>query len=224
MQRLAPLLIGVSLVALACTKPAEPLPSGAAPAAEADAPKAEAKADAPKAEPAHDDHHNHEVAASTQPGKPLGKGESPTDRDQKDDDGVVRRGDAFTAAAALSVEDCIGKSKELNGKTVKIEGTVNQVCAKKGCWFALAPDVKAGPEKTIRITSKGYRFFVPKDAVGQQATIEGELEVKTMSVEEAQHMAEDAAKAKGEAVPKVTEPQVEVRIAAVAVEMKKSDS
>jgi hypothetical protein len=207
-------LASVAALAIACAKPAEPAPSAAA--------EPEKTATATKAPAAEDSHPAHEVAASSQPATP-GKGESPADRDQVDPDGVVRRGDDFTQTASLSVSDCIGQAKELGGKTVKIEGTVSQVCAKKGCWFAIAPSTDAKPEETIRITSKGYRFFVPKDAVGQKATIEGELEVKTMSVEEAQHMAEDGAKATGKPVPKVTEPQVEVRIAAVAVEMKKTD-
>lgn len=166
------------------------------------------------------DHHN--TAPASQPAK-VGKGESPADRGQVDPDGVVRRGDDFTVATSMSVADTIDKAKTLAGKKVKIEGTVSQVCAKKGCWFAIAPSEDAKPAETIRITSKGYRFFVPRDAVGQKATIEGELEVKTMSVEEAQHMADDAAEASGEPAEKVTEEQVEVRIAAVAVELKKAD-
>jgi len=211
------IVVSFSLVALTlgCSKSAEETATVAAtPGSEAQPEKAEAAAP--------EEHAGHEKAASSQPARPPGKGETVEDRNQVDDDKIVRRGEALTSAATLSVSDCISKGKELGGKSVKVEGTVAQVCAKKGCWFVLSTDGKdATPDNTIRITSKDYRFFVPTDAVGQKATIEGALEVKTMSIEEAQHMADDAAEAGGEPAPKVTEPQVEVRIAAVGVELRK---
>lgn len=152
-----------------------------------------------------------------------GKGESPADREQVDDDGVVRRGEALTAGEPLPVGDALAKAKELDGKSVKVTGVVDQVCAKKGCWFALRAEDEAHKGQTIRITSKDYRFFMPKSSVGQVATIEGDFKVATLSQEEAQHLEDDAAEAAGGAAKRVEGERVEVQIAAVGVQMRPSD-
>jgi hypothetical protein len=151
-------------------------------------------------------------AAASQPAV-KGKGESPADRGQRDDDGVVRRGETLSATRALPVSECIAQADALSGKSVKIEGTVSKVCTVKGCWFVVRDDES---DQTIRITSKGYRFFVPSDAKGQRATLEGDLSVKTLSEEEAKHLVADSGGDPGT----VTGPQKEVQIAAVSVEIR----
>lgn len=168
----------------------------------------------------------HEPAASSQPASAKaapGKGESPADREQVDADGVVRRGDQLTAQSPLSVVAALEQAKALDGKSVKVAGTVDQVCAKKGCWFVLRPD-EAKEGKTIRITSKGYRFFMPRTSVGQRAVVEGDLQVATLSQEEAQHLEDDRVEAEGGAAAKIEGEQVEVQIAAVGVEMRPAGS
>ena len=168
---------------------------------QAEAPKPVAQAPAKKAE-----------APQSQPSQKA-KGESPADRDQVDPDGVVRRGEALSKEKPLLVSECVVKADQLNGKSVKVEGTVVNVCVKKGCWFAIRDDAS---DQTLRITSKGYRFFVPSKATGQRAVIEGDVIVKTMSEAEAKHFAEDGGKdpslVKGE--------QKEIQIAAVGLELR----
>lgn len=176
----------------------------------------------------HHDHHADKKAPASQPASSqpatkeaaatLGKGEDPKDRDQIDKDGVVRRGTELASAKATPVADCMSKSSDLAGKEVTVSGKVSQVCAKKGCWFVIEDEKDAS--KTIRITSKGYKFFVPRDAVGKKAVIKGDLSVKEMSVAEAQHMEDDRAAATGEKAKKVTEGSKELRIAAVALELR----
>ena len=155
-------------------------------------------------------------AAASQPSTrpaPKGKGESPKDRDQKDDDGVIRRGTDLTKSAALPVSTCIADAEKHNGKTVKVEGTVVNVCAAKGCWFAIQDDKT---KETIRITSKGYRFFVPRDAKGKRAVIEGDLAMTVLSEADAKHLAEDS----GQDSATVQGSQKEVQIAAIGLEMR----
>lgn len=146
--------------------------------------------------------------------KAVEKGTSPETRDQVDPDGVIRRGTALTSSEAMEVAAVFDKAKDLHGKPVKVNGTVEQVCAVKGCWMVLK-----GDDKTIRITSKGYKFFVPASAKGKKATIEGDLMVKEMSKEEAQHLEDDAAAAKGTKPKQVESGRVEVQIAATALEL-----
>lgn len=136
------------------------------------------------------------------------KGSDPMERDQIDPDGVVRRGAQLSGAAALSVSEVLAQADALAGKSVKVTGMVDKVCQKKGCWFV----VKEGDE-TIRITAKGYGFFVPSKSPGMTATIEGELSVKMLDEAAAKHYeAEGAAPAS----------MKEVAIAAAALEMKQN--
>lgn len=147
-------------------------------------------------------------AAASQPASAEAKGTSPDSREQQDDDGIVRRGAALTDGDAMTVAACLDKADELNGKNVKVTGTVGRVCTKKGCWFT----VEEG-EKTIRITAKDYGFFVPAGSPGMVATLQGSLEVKTLDEKDAEHL-----KSEGAAIG---EDRKEVSIVAAGLEMKK---
>jgi len=167
------------------------------------------------------------VAAAAEPGpssqpasiaQPTGdaaidRGTTPTTRDQVDGDGIVRRGGDLTATAALSVADCVARSGELDKQSVKLTGTVEQVCAKKGCWWVLASTDPATKD-TVRITAKDYGFFVPRDAKGRQALVEGVLSVKTLSPDEAAHLAEDAND------PSLKDKKSEIQLEAAALELR----
>lgn len=119
----------------------------------------------------------------------------------------------MTTGAVLPVSACIADAEKYNGKVVKVEGTVVNVCAAKGCWFAIQDDQT---KETIRITSKGYRFFVPRDAKGKRAVIEGDLAMTVLTEADAKHLAEDS----GQDGSGIRGPQKEVQIAALALEMR----
>ena len=149
------------------------------------------------------------------------KGETPKDRNQVDPDGIVRRGEALSKSTAITVSNVMAQATKLDGKAVKVTGTVGRVCGKSGCWFELKGDPKS---PGIRITSKGYRFFVPAKAGGMTATLEGELKVRLLDVDTAQHYADDAAEGTGKPAKQVTAPVPEVSIAAIGLEMREADS
>jgi hypothetical protein len=157
--------------------------------------------------------------ASSQPAAaPTARGTTPADRDAVDADGVARRGVALSKdAPAVPVAVAFAKSKELQGKTVKVAGTVDAVCAKKGCWFVVKGD---RPDQTIRITAKDYGFFVPKAAKGKAAVVEGLLEVKTLDPATAQHLEDERTLAPGEQRKKIAGDTVELSIVAAALELK----
>lgn len=128
------------------------------------------------------------------------------------DHAVLHRGAAFTLTEKdrTTLDAVAAKAPEMAGKTVQVTGTVKSACAKKGCWMILAGDTARA-----RITFKDYGFFVPLDAAGADAIVEGAVEVKTLSDAERAHLAEDAGK-------KVDEiPQHELRLVATAVELKR---
>ena len=133
-------------------------------------------------------------------------------------DGIIRRGLPLSKQTALSVSEAIKNEAKIKDGYVKIHGTIQSVCKKKGCWFVIA-DAKT--KDKIRITSLGYKFFVPKDCEGYQATVEGQFESKTMSVAEGQHLEDDKAANTGKKPKKVTKEIKEYRLASVGVELKK---
>ncbi len=152
-------------------------------------------------------------APASQPAKApamQAKGTTPADRDQVDQDGVVRRGTPLDKNAPLTVATCMQDPTKYDKKSVKIAGTVDQVCAKKGCWWMLTGDE---PAHKIRITAQDYGFFVPQDAKGKRAVVEGLFEVKTLSDEEAAHLAKDSGD------PNAKPIKHEVRLVAAGLEM-----
>ena len=120
------------------------------------------------------------------------------------------------AGPVLTASAVMAEAGKYDDKDLKLSGTVSGACQKKGCWMTLGSG-EAGAQ-TIRVTFKDYGFFVPKDCLGKKAVVEGHFKVTTMSVAEAQHYAEDAAK-EGAPVKKVTEPQKTYAMVATGVEL-----
>jgi Domain of unknown function (DUF4920) len=103
-------------------------------------------------------------------------------------------------------------SENVPASSVKVEGEVESVCQAAGCWMK----VKMADGKTMRVTFKDYGFFVPKDLAGTKVIFEGQPAVKTTSVADLRHYAEDAGKSKEE-IAKITEPKTELTFVADGV-------
>lgn len=125
-------------------------------------------------------------------------------------------GAALSAAPAVECQKVLSDAQKYDDKDVKLSGRVSGVCQAKGCWMKLTTNEPGAP--SVRVTFKDYGFFVPRESMGKTAVVEGRFKVKTLSVAQAQHYADDAAKA-GQAPKKVTEPQQEFSIVATGVEM-----
>lgn len=182
-------------LALACNKPADsaaptaaPSPAPTQPAVAAVAPTSAATSAPVAAQP----------AAAASPG--TGKFGAP----------LSAAGEVLAATAVLA------DAGKYDDKDLKLTGTVSGACQKKGCWMTLGGGEPGA--QTIRVTFKDYGFFVPKDCLGKKAVVEGHFKVTTMSVAEAQHYAEDAAK-EGAPVKKVTEAQKTYAMVATGVEL-----
>jgi hypothetical protein len=86
---------------------------------------------------------------------------------------------------------------------IKLVGTIGDVCQTKGCWMTLNMD----DSQTMMVRFKDYEFFVPKDASGKTAIIEGIARVDTISVAERKHYLEDN-NASQEEIDAITEPEI----------------
>jgi len=94
---------------------------------------------------------------------------------------------------------------EMEGKSLarmKLAADIDATCQAKGCWMQL--NMENGEQLMVRF--KDYGFFVPKDAAGKTAIIQGEAFLDTVTVEELQHYAADAGKSETE-INAITEPE-----------------
>lgn len=128
---------------------------------------------------------------------------------------VIRRGTAIPAdAAVVPMPKVLADPAAYATKPVVTEGVIERSCTNKGCWMQLAP---AAGEKGMRVTFKDYGFFIPLDAKGLQARVEGVTKSRTLSKKEVDHLERDGAKLAREADGTVRE----VSFVASGVELRK---
>lgn len=98
---------------------------------------------------------------------------------------------------------------------LRVEGEIKEVCQMKGCWMTMS----LGNGETMRITFRDYAFFVPKDASGALAIVEGVARYEEQSVATLKHYAEDAGKSEEEIVT-ITESTKKLTFEAAGVLIK----
>ena len=103
-------------------------------------------------------------------------------------------GDGITVGAQpMTLRAALAAAEKLDGKTIRVRAPITGVCQVKGCWMNLGkPDADGNPP--IFVKFKDYAFFVPKDASGREAVLEGQLSFKQETVAETRHYLEDAGK------------------------------
>ncbi|MCC6621258.1 MAG: DUF4920 domain-containing protein [Deltaproteobacteria bacterium] len=119
-------------------------------------------------------------------------------------------GAAFTLTESKPLASVLATATADAEPVVRVAGTVEKVCQKKGCWMV----VRDG-ELEARVVMKDYAFFIPVDAAGQKVTIEGSLKVKVFTEAQAKHLAEDG----NEDPSKVTGDKKEFVLTATSVQL-----
>lgn len=121
-------------------------------------------------------------------------------------------GEKVTATGATNIADIPAKLEKTEAVETKIKAKVLDVCSKKGCWVKL----QVNDSTTAFVKMKDYGFFVPLAAIGKTVVIDGEVKMKTTSIAELQHYAEDAKKSKEE-IAAITKPEKEIRVLAKGI-------
>jgi hypothetical protein len=117
------------------------------------------------------------------------------------------------AKGAIPLVDVVSQlEKESSMPDAKISAKIVDVCPNKGCWLKL--ELPDGKQATVKM--KDYGFFVPLAAKGKTVVIDGQASIKTVSVNELRHFAEDAKKSKAE-IEAITQPKKEVNILAKGI-------
>jgi hypothetical protein len=124
----------------------------------------------------------------------------------------VTFGKKVNAKKAIPLNEMTAKLATDSVFTGKVEGTVVEVCKKKGCFMKLA---RANGEP-IMVNFKDYGFFMPQDIVGKTVVIDGTAKVKETSVEDLKHLAQDANKSKEE-IAAITQPKKDIVLVANGV-------
>lgn len=111
---------------------------------------------------------------------------------------AVAAGKSYGAGVKLgestAMADILKDPAAFQGKTVRIEGMISDVCPKRGCWMELAGDV---PGQKMRFKVDDGDMVFPLEAKGQYAVAEGVVAVNELSLEASREYAEYQAKEYG---------------------------
>ena len=123
--------------------------------------------------------------------------------EQQEESNSNQFGEAVSADRSMTYNELLTKLVENDSMDVKVQGTVSEVCQKKGCWMTI---VSEDTDQEMRVRFKDYGFFVPKDISGRKVVFEGKAFRDITSVEDLKHYAEDGGKSKEE-IDAITEPE-----------------
>jgi len=112
----------------------------------------------------------------------------------------------------IRLETAAKQVKDLHGRTIRVDGLLKDVCRKKGCWTVLRDG-----KTEVRVKFRDYAFFVPRDAAGRRALVEGIVTAKTISEAEAKHYAEESGDP--DSAKKIKGPQKVLAFTAIGVEI-----
>lgn len=122
-------------------------------------------------------------------------------------------GEKVTTDGAVPITDLVAKlGSSTEPVNTKIKAKIVEVCPNKGCWLKL----ELNDGQTAMVKMKDYGFFLPLAAKGKTVVIDGEVGMKSTSVAELRHYAEDAKKSKEE-IAAITEPKNEVKVLAKGI-------
>jgi len=101
-------------------------------------------------------------------------------------------GNGVNVQEATAVSAILDTPDAFIGKTVRIEGMILEVCAKRGCWVYIAGD-RQGEKIQVKVTDGEIVF--PMSASGRMAAVEGVVEELKLSkdqmIQYLQHLAEE---------------------------------
>ena len=101
------------------------------------------------------------------------------------DSGLSYFGDSINPDGAVPSDQLLALLAGKDSVQVKLSGTIEEVCQKKGCWMILSDG-----DAWARVMTE-HRYFLPKDASGQ-ALVYGTLVRRELGERKARHYAEES--------------------------------
>ncbi len=112
---------------------------------------------------------------------------------------LINEDDAITSD---ELSDVYANLQPNDSVAVKVRTSINEVCAKKGCWI----EVPAG-DATARVTFKDYGFFLPRNSQGKEVILEGMAYKSKTSIDDLKHYAADGGKSQQE-IDAITQDEI----------------
>lgn len=100
-------------------------------------------------------------------------------------------GAPLTLKEVTKVSDIFANPDKFKNQRVQVEGPVIDVCSEMGCWLAVGGDREG---QILRFKVEDGVIVFPMSAKGQQAKVEGILEVSTLTEAEQIKQGEEMAK------------------------------
>lgn len=82
----------------------------------------------------------------------------------------TKYGAGVSKAPPVKISELLAQPDRYQGKVVRVEGLVTDVCAKRGCWMQLASDKEF---QVLQIKVDDGVMIFPLDAKGKMASAEG---------------------------------------------------
>jgi hypothetical protein len=106
--------------------------------------------------------------------------------------------DAFGAPIEEStpevrLSDLVRDPESYAGRRIRTSGTVHRVCQRAGCWMEL----RAEGADPVFVPMAGHSFFLPRDAAGRGAEVEGTVSLRELEGGERAHLESEGATATG---------------------------
>ena len=120
-------------------------------------------------------------------------------------------GKKLSIATVTKVSDVFAEPAKFNGKKVLIEGSIVDVCEKRGCWIRISSDKES--ESIIFKVEDGIIVF-PMTIKGKKVRAEGIVDVKVTSIEDQITQGKERAKEEGTEFDSktITAPKTTVRL------------
>ena len=135
------------------------------------------------------------------------------------EDGMSFYGEKISPEGAITYDELLQQLESADSiNNVKVSGTIDGVCQAKGCWMNIVSNTDKSKESMF-VKFKDYGFFMPLDASGNTAILEGKVFKEETSVDELRHYAEDEGKSPEE-IAAITEPVTELKFMAHGVILK----
>ena len=127
-------------------------------------------------------------------------------------------GEALSGVESVRIAELLGAPDTYLGKTVRVEGLVEDVCPMRGCWIEI---LESQGRETIRFKVTDGVIVFPVEAKGQEVVAEGVLRKHEMSKERATSWLRHLADEKGEPFDpsSVTGPMVFYQIEGLGAEL-----
>jgi len=99
---------------------------------------------------------------------------------------AIPAGEDFGAGLSLhrpvALADVVRAPERFEQQPVLLHGRLADVCQRKGCWTILRDG-----EAQVRVRFLDYGFFLPTDATGSEAFVEGVVKVEVLSEKVVRH-------------------------------------